>query len=217
VAEIKKTVVSVFVYESLKKMIFEGTLNPGAKIDRKEIAERLGISQTPLNDALNKLTGEGIVEARGREGYFVPDYGPRELAEFFVVRAGLEGVAARLCAEEADGEVIRKITSPFDAFSVAPAQEQLSAYLKADRMFHAGIIVAANVGRLSEIDSYFGFAFRSYEHGLVRPPHETLSEHRAIIAAIRARDGKTAQFAMTDHLLRTRAALLVRVEAVPGE
>lgn len=207
---IQRTVVSTAVYDTVKEMLFDGTWGPGDRIDRKALAARLGVSPTPVNDALHRLTGEGLVESRFRDGFFVPDYSDEDLADLFAVRAGIEGVAARLCAEEAPGEELERFCSLFDPFSRGIPTEGTGDYLRADKAFHAGILAASGSARLREVERFFGHVFRSYEHGLVRSPEETLPEHRRIIDALRSRDGREAQAAMSDHLLRSRKALLDR-------
>lgn len=207
---IQRTVVSTAVYDTVKEMLFDGTWGPGERIDRKALAARLGVSPTPVNDALHRLTGEGLVESRFRDGFFVPDYSDEDLADLFAVRAGIEGVAARLCAEEAPGEELERFCSLFDPFSRGIPPEGTGDYLRADKAFHVGILAASGSARLREVERFFGHVFRSYEHGLVRSPEETLPEHRRIIDALRSRDGREAQAAMSDHLLRSRKALLDR-------
>lgn len=210
---IQRTVVSTAVYDAVKEMLFDGTWVPGDRIDRKALAVRLGVSPTPVNDALHRLTGEGLVESRFRDGFFVPDYSDEDLADLFAARAGIEGVAARLCAEEgAEGEVER-LCSLFDPFSRGIPPEGTGDYLRADKAFHAGILAASGSARLGEVERFFGHVFRSYEHGLVRSPGETLPEHRRIIEALKSRDGREAQAAMSDHLLRSRRALLDRARS----
>ncbi len=207
-APIRRTVVSVEIYTEIKKALFEGDWTPGQRIDRKALAERFGISQTPVNDALNRLTGEGLVESRSRDGFFVPDYDDSELADIFAARAGFESIAARLCADEADEEGKRELALLFEPFGESVAKGSESAYLAADKAFHTGIVRISGSSRLSEVEAAFGLACRSYEHGLVRPPSETLPEHRGILAAILAGEGRAAQLGMAEHLLTTRRFLL---------
>ncbi len=207
---IQRTVVSTAVYDAVKEMLFDGTWVPGDRIDRKALAVRLGVSPTPVNDALHRLTGEGLVESRIRDGFFVPDYSDEDLADLFAVRAGIEGVAARLCAEEALPGEVEKLCALFDPFSRGIPPERTEEYLRADKSFHAGLLAASGSARLREVERFFGHVFRSYEHGLVRSPGETLPEHRRIIEALRSRDGREAQAAMSDHLLRSRRALMDR-------
>jgi len=205
---IRRTIVTLEAYAGIRNALFAGEWAPGDRIDRKELAERFNISQTPINDALNRLTGEGLVESRSHDGFFVPDYDDGELADLFAARAGFESIAARLCAEEAAEADKRKLLEVFEPFgkSVAPAME--SDYLAADKEFHKLVLVISGSLRLNEVESSFGHAFRSYEHGLVRLPSETLSEHRLIVDAIMAGAGHDAQLAMADHLLKTRNVLL---------
>jgi DNA-binding GntR family transcriptional regulator len=207
---IRRTVVSVEIYSEIKKALFEGDWIPGQRIDRKALAERFGISQTPVNDALNRLTGEGLVESRSRDGFFVPDYDNSELADIFAARAGFESIAARLCAEEADTEGKRELALLFEPFGDSVTEGSEAAYLVADKAFHTGIVRISGSSRLSEVEAAFGLACRSYEHGLVRPPSETLPEHRGILAAILAGEGRAAQLGMAEHLLATRRFLLGR-------
>jgi len=206
-------VVSSAVYDAVKEMLFDGTWVPGDRIDRKALAVRLGVSPTPVNDALHRLTGEGLVESRIRDGFFVPDYSDEDLADLFAVRAGIEGVAARLCAEEALPGEVEKLCALFDPFSRGIPPERTEEYLRADKSFHAGLLAASGSARLREVERFFGHVFRSYEHGLVRSPGETLPEHRRIIEALRSRDGREAQAAMSDHLLRSRRALMDRARS----
>jgi DNA-binding GntR family transcriptional regulator len=205
---IRKTVVSAEVYAAIKRSLFEGEWAPGERIDRKALAERFGISQTPVNDALNRLTGEGLIDNRSRDGFFAPLYDDAELADLFAARAGLESIAARLCAEgaaEADKRALAEIFAGFGD-AIRPGSE--AAYLAADKRFHKLVLEISGSIRLNEVEATFGIAYRSYEHGLVRSPGETLAEHRAIVGAILAGDGRAAQLAMAEHLLATRRALL---------
>jgi len=205
---IRKTVVSVEVYAAIKRSLFEGEWAPGERIDRKTLADRFGISQTPVNDALNRLTGEGLIDNRSRDGFFAPLYDDAELADLFAARAGLESIAARLCAEGAAESDKRALAAIFAEFGDAIRPGSEAAYLAADKRFHQLVLEISGSIRLNEVESTFGIAYRSYEHGLVRPPEETLAEHRAIVDAILAGDGRAAQLAMADHLLATRRALL---------
>ena len=214
---IRKTVVSVEVYAAIKRSLFEGEWAPGERIDRKTLAERFGISQTPVNDALNRLTGEGLIDNRSRDGFFAPLYDDAELADLFAARAGLESIAARLCAEGATAADKRALAGIFSGFgdTIKPGSE--AAYLEADKKFHKLVLEISGSARLNEVEATFGLAYRSYEHGLLRPPEETLAEHRTIVDAILAGDGRTAQLAMAEHLLATRRNLLASAKAqTPG-
>jgi len=206
------------VYLRIKRMIVEGGLPAGLHLDRKTLAAELGVSLTPVNEALARLTGERFVERRGpgerkeATGLYVRILPADELAHLFAVRAGLEGIAARLCVERAlqDGrspsyeELCRRFTTfepPFDA-------AKTERYLEEDVAFHEGIIQLAANPVLADIDGNLGCVHRSWIRGLVRPPGETLPEHRAILDAFRALDADAAQALITLHNLRSRDTLL---------
>jgi DNA-binding GntR family transcriptional regulator len=214
---IRRTIVTLEAYAEIRNALFAGEWAPGARIDRKELAERFNISQTPINDALNRLTGEGLVESRSHDGFFVPDYNDGELADLFAARAGFESIAARLCAEEAAEADKLRLLAVFKPFGTEVVQAMENAYLAADKEFHKLVLGISGSIRLNEVESSFGHAFRSYEHGLVRPPSETLSEHRLIVDAIISGAGREAQVAMADHLLTTRNVLLARHHAASAQ
>lgn len=100
-SKIENKILTDLVYEKIKTMIDDGVLLPGSKVNKAELAEMLGVSQTPINDALSRLAGEKFIEQKSRQGYFVRAFSDAELCALFEVRGGLEGVAIRLCAENA--------------------------------------------------------------------------------------------------------------------
>jgi DNA-binding GntR family transcriptional regulator len=215
--KLEPTNVSEEAYLRIKRMIIEGRLPAGEYIDRKALAEELGVSLTPVNEVLARLGGERFVERRGggerKEpmGFYVRTLPGDELAHLFAVRAGLEGIAARLCVERAlqEGpspgyrELCRRFAGfapPFDAAST-------EAYLEEDMHFHEGIIHESGNPVLVDIDGNLGCVHRSWIRGLVRPPEETLPEHRAIIEAFAAMDAEKAQGLIVLHNLRSRDTL----------
>ncbi len=218
-SQLEQTVLGDEVHRRIKIMVLEGEIPNGERIDRKALAALLGVSSTPVNEALARLVGERFVERRsgGREteGFFVPERPQEELAELFAVRAGFEGIAGRLCVEralasaEAAAELDR-LCGLFARFAPPLDAEDERAYLAEDKLFHEGIIAAAGNRVLADIDGNLGCIHRSWARGLVRPPAETLDEHRRIIAAFRARDAARAQELLGEHNLKTRDRLLGR-------
>jgi len=213
---LEATIVAQEVYLRLKRLIVEGELSPGDRIDRRSLALELGVSPTPLNDALSRLIGERFVERRhGRreeEGLYVPERPDGELIHIFAVRAGLEGIAARLAVERVvagdDPRALKALSDCFCGLEPPFDVEKTERYLAEDKLFHEGIIEAAGNPILTDIDQNLGCVHRSWIHGLVRPPEETLCEHRAIIAAFEALDATLVQGLIIDHNLRSRDALM---------
>lgn len=199
------------VYARLKSMILEGMLVPGARINKKELAEALSVSPTPINEAVSRLAGEKLIEQRTRQGFFVRSFDDRSLADLFAVRAGLEGIAVRLCVLEASDEELQRLSGFFVNFTVPVPPTLTYAYMEEDIAFHKAILEASGVDLLKEINANFGYTLRSYEFGLVRPPNDSLPEHHAIVEAIRSRDAVKAGELMTKHHLASRKVLIAKL------
>lgn len=207
------------VYDRIRSMILEGEVKPGSKIERRWIATVLGVSLTPVNEAVARLVGERFLERRigpkrSEEGLFVPLRPEEELVHVFAVRAGIEGIAGRLCAERArDGaepELFKTLCSKFEGFSDPVGEHEEEKYLAEDKAFHECIIKYADNPVLHDLDTNLGLVHRSWIRGLVRQPRETLSEHRAIIAALKRFDPEATCTLLMDHNLRSRAVLISR-------
>jgi DNA-binding GntR family transcriptional regulator len=205
--EMKNRVLFDLVYERIKKMIDQGVLKPGEKINKQQLIEMLGVSQTPINEALSRLTGEKFIEQRSRQGYFIPQYSYAELAQLFELRAAIEGMAARLCAENASDDELKEITAIFDEFTPPFIKKHRAKYLHADKIFHEALVKHSGNPFLLETFSTSGYLPKSYQKGLLRQIEETMPEHLEIIKALKKRDAHLAQEYTIIHLLRTRDKL----------
>src|SRR6056297_540952 len=92
--------VSTLVFETLRKAIVSLTLAPGERLVEREIAQRMGVSRTPVREALRHLEAQGLVEHLPRKGCVVRDIDPAELEEIFSIREALEILALRECAKQ---------------------------------------------------------------------------------------------------------------------
>ena len=198
------------VYARIKSMILDGLLVPGSRINKKDLANALEVSQTPVNEAISRLAGEKLIEQKSRAGFFVRSYDDRELADLYAVRAGLEGIAARLCATEASESDLQRLSNFFISFGLPISPTLTRVYMEEDIAFHKAVLAISGIPLLSEINENFHYTIKSYEHGLMRPPSETLHEHRAIIDALRKRDSVHAGELMIAHHIASRKALIAR-------
>ena len=202
--KLKKDSLSELVYQQISKMIMKHDFPPGEKINRKEIANMLGVSQTPVNEAIIRLTNEGVVEQKERHGFYVKIFTDDDMKELYAVRAGLEGVALRICLEKNDPEVINDLIHAFDGFTFPMDDEEKKKYRKADRFFHEKILFASGNSVISDFLKNFDFLIKCYQKGLIRQPEITLPEHQEIINAIIERKPEKAQILIMNHLLLTR-------------
>ena len=137
---IESRILTDHVYEKIKLMIQDGVLKPGTKVNKKELEAELGVSQTPINDALNRLAGQKHIEQRNRRGYFVRQYTCKELIDLFAARGAIEGMAARLAVENATEEEVEQIARHFEDVSFPLSEDEYHAYERSDRRFHATVI-----------------------------------------------------------------------------
>jgi len=205
------------VYERLKTMIIERDLKPGDKIYQERIAHELGVSRTPLVNALKKLNHEKLVTAIARRGFFVRYFSKKEMIQIFELRELLEGLAARRAAQQISEEEVQALRGFFTDWIPESASRDQKKYAQEDRRFHNFLFEIGGKEFLAEILRTFNLLTMSYQVDrktvLVRPPKETLSEHRAIIDAICNRDPVKSEEETRAHLRRSREKLLQEVGA----
>ncbi len=203
-SKIENKILTDLVYEKLKVMIDDGVLIPGQKINKLELSQMLGVSQTPLNDALSRLAGEKFLEQRSRQGYFVRAFSDEELVALFEMRGALEGMAIRLCCENATADQIEELSDCFEGFIFPLNDKSYMEYVHADKTFHEKLIRYSGNPILWELSRTSGYMIKSNMKGLTRPPEETYPEHMAMIQALKDHDGDKAQQLMIQHHLRSR-------------
>ena len=204
-------------YQILKNMIVERQLLPGDKIPQEKLAEDLGISRTPLINALKFLEKEKLVRSIPRRGFFMRKFTQREMISIFELREVLEGLAARKAAQKITEKQIAQLSRFFQQFGGDKEIADIRAYAREDRRFHNFLLEIGAKEFLKSILETYNIISSSYQvlapEGLVRPPGETIREHRAMIAAIARRDAEAAENIMRQHFKRSRAVLQESVEA----
>ena len=198
------------VAATLREEIFSGTLAPGGFVDEVALCERLEISRTPLREALKVLTAEGLVRHEPRRGCFVNEVTEQDLDEIFPVIALLEGRCAfeAACnASDADLAVLASLHQQLQAHAEA---RRIVDYYQTNHAIHEAIITLANNRWLAQVIGDLRKILKLARlQGLHAPGRldQSLTEHLAVFAALRARDSEGAEAAMRTHLTRQREAL----------
>ena len=200
-------------YERLKRRILEGVLRPGARLSEPALAQALGVSRTPVREALQRLSQEGLVELRPGRGARVRVLSPREVEEVYEVRALIEGEAAARAAGRCDEAGLHRLEAALDALETADPDDY-AAQIAADERFHA-LLVAASGNRVLEqvfhdLDAALALT-RQFSRDLNQTP-ETRAQHRAIVAAIRAGDAAAARAAAEAHVQAFKATVARRIQ-----
>jgi DNA-binding GntR family transcriptional regulator len=194
----------------LRHLIFSGALLPGAFIDEVAIAQQLEISRTPLREALKVLAAEGLVRHEQRRGCFVNQVTEQDLDEIFPVIALLEGRCAFEAARNATEADIAALEVLHERLNKHASAGRITLYYEANFAIHEAIITLANNRWLAQVIVDLRKILKLARLQQLHAPgrlQQSLSEHMAVFAALKARDPEGAEAAMKTHLTRQREAL----------
>jgi DNA-binding GntR family transcriptional regulator len=191
------------------------TFSPGQKLDLSAIEKQLGISRTPLREALARLETEGLVEVVSRSGTYVTDPTPKDVAESFEVRKALELYAIDLALVRASDDELGELESMVAELDRLSRAEDLDAiypqYLTLDHQLHSRLVELAGNRRLSAAHARENvhaqmarIRYRSSE----RPLTIAQGEHERLMAALWRRDPEEAKAEMDAHLERAKRSIL---------
>lgn len=200
------------VFRSLCQALRAGQFRPGDRLREEEVAQRLKVSRTPVREALGRLLAKGFVEPAGGRGLIVRSLDAGEVLELYAMREILEGAAARLAARHASQPEIDALVDLEEAFEAQAGNATEMARL--NHAFHETIFRAAR-------NRYLDSALQELQDGIALlgattftvsgRPSTAAEEHRALIAAIAARDPDRAEHLARTHIqeaLRSRLRLM---------
>lgn len=189
-------------YGLILEAIDQGVYRPGDRMVESELAERFGVSRTPIREALQRLETQSLLTRDGRS-LIVASLDHNQLAELYVVRAHLEGLAARLAAQHATPEEMRVLRDMVEADRKLVGDP--GALSRANRRFHKQIHLAShNRYLVQQLDFvHRTMALLASTSLAVEGRSKTaVDEHDAIVRAIEARDGDAADEALRNHISR---------------
>jgi DNA-binding GntR family transcriptional regulator len=217
-------------YTALRERIISGELLPGAVVSEASLAKELGVSRTPVGEALRRLSHEGFVHQIPRYGTVVREISATDLRELFEIREALEGMAASKAAASISAEALDELESLCaaneaelegvkESGSDVVEGESLRRFLAADMAFHMLIIASANNRRLSELleqtrSISVMFNARRGVHSVARV-EEANAYHRQILTALASRDSSGATEAVIRHI-RVSCEQSLRAHQPPG-
>lgn len=187
--------------EQIEEQIATGQLPPGGALDEATLADRFGVSRTPVREALIQLAAEGLIEIRPRRGAVVTSLGPARLLEMFEVMAELEAMCARLAARRMTEAERADLSAAHLACEAA--RPDPDAYFYANERFHAAIYAGSHNGFLGEQAMQLHRRLRPYRRLQLRVRDRiatSYAEHEAIVHAIVAGDAAAAAAALRQHV-----------------
>ncbi|GGC40601.1 GntR family transcriptional regulator [Novosphingobium marinum] len=194
-------------YDTIRAMILSGELAAGDQLAEETLAERCGVSRTPVRDALRRLEAELLVRRSDSQRTFVSDWSLDDVEDAFELRAMLEGMAARRAAERMDQATIERLRlcNARLGAAIRGARADVASFLEENRLFHEIILKAADSRRLASLLGSLieqPVVWRTAQHygpGAFARSH---SEHEDLLAAFARGDGAWAEAVMAGHIRR---------------
>ncbi len=189
------------VFRNLRKAIITGELPPGERLLETQLGEKLGVSRTPIREAIRKLELEGLVVMVPRKGAQVAQFTPKDIKDVLEVRAALEALAVRLACQRMDERSFLRLQLVITEYEYAAKENDIETMIEKDVEFHEIIFNATENDKLIQMFGNLGEQVHRFRIAYLKNTEESISvqeEHMEILQALRDKDAdKAAQLAMT--------------------
>jgi DNA-binding GntR family transcriptional regulator len=198
------------IRDELADEIARGRLGPGAALDEMSLAERFGVSRTPIREAIRQLEAFGFADARPRRGAVVATITDERLDEMFLVMAEMEGLCSRFAAANMTPDDHAALLEIHEGSRRAAEAHEVERYYEYNTRFHAAIYAGTHNSFLEELTLHVRRRVAPYRRAQFRVSGRldlSYKEHDAVVQAILRGDGAGAQAAMNGHLKIVRGAV----------
>lgn len=203
--------------DRIREMIRKGVLETGQRIVENELCVELGISRTPVREALRSLSAEGLIRLVPNKGAYVSQPSAQEIRELFYVMAILEGACARIAATKLTDQDLAKVEAVHRDLEAGYARRDQEAYIRANNAYHTLIQEMAQNQTLNQVINGLRqkIFLHRYRQLYVKDRFDcSIREHRDLLEAFRGRDADAAEALMKRHLCKQGEALL---DSLPEE
>lgn len=199
------------VFKEIEGAILGGELVPGQAITEQKMSEALGVSRTPVREALRQLESEGLVTGVPNKGFFVSGLSEKDIDDIYTIRIRIEGLAARWAAKNINDDQLKELLDTVELQEFYASKNDYLQMRQLDSTFHEIIYTASGSRPLKNILTQF--------HNYIQKPREisikysgraveSIKEHRQIYDAISSRDGDKAEEYISNHILKAKENLL---------
>ncbi len=193
------------ILETIRDAILKGSLKPGERVSEPDLAERFGISRTPIREAFRQLESEGYLVVVPRKGAVVASLSERDIEEFYAIKIILEGFAARMAADKLTEKEIERLESINERLHKIAKDGDVKTFFRVHNEFHEVFIKAAGNDKLSEMINQLVMKFKRLRLASLSQPGRmvvSIEDHQDMIQAFRDHDGNRA-----DSLVRHAATI----------
>jgi DNA-binding GntR family transcriptional regulator len=184
------------ILETIRDAILKGSLKPGEKVAEPELAERFGISRTPIREAFRQLESEGYLTVIPRKGAVVAALSERDVQEFYAIKSILEGYAAELAAQNLSDKDLAKLEMINEKLKRLADEGDVKAFYRVHNEFHDTFLKAADNSKLYELIHQLGMKFSRLRMASLSVNGRmaiSVAEHDKLLDAFRRHDGKSAE------------------------
>jgi DNA-binding GntR family transcriptional regulator len=201
----EKQNISEDLVQLIKQQIIEGELNPGDRIVETKFAKDLGISQTPVREAIRQLSGEGVVVIVPNKGPMVRELNMQDVFEIYSLRAVYEGLAIRLAIRNASDQDIQELESVYEDMKRKMNDDEVPSLLEESLYIHQSIIRLSKHERLIRMYKTISFQIALVNRilGRASTKQKEVEQHWELIDAMRRRDPDHAEGVMREHIHRS--------------
>jgi DNA-binding GntR family transcriptional regulator len=199
------------VFESLKQAIIQENITAGEWLVESHIAETLGISRTPVREAIHKLEREGLIERQPRGGFTVLGLNRNDIEETFGIRSVLEGYAARLAAEKHKKEELAPLEKKIEEFQNALERKKMDVLPVINTEFHDMLYALSKSPKLVHMINGLQDQIYRYRELILKEKRFAVTsnrDHFELLKLIRKRDVEGAEHLVRDHILRGQEMVL---------
>ena len=199
------------VFDNLKQAIIRGNITPGEWLVESHIAQMLGMSRTPVREAIHKLEREGLIERQPRGGFTVLGLGREDIEETFGIRSVLEGYAAKLATEKHQSKELKALEKKIEEFQICLKKRQLDLLPNINTEFHDLLYALSKSPRLIHmINALRDQIFRFRQMILKDDELANISneDHIRMLKFMRKRDAEGVERLVRDHILRGQDEIL---------
>ena len=198
------------LYDELKKAILTCRIKPGTRLKEVELAEQMGVSRTPIREAMRQLEKDNLIYITPRRGTYVSELSMDDIDNMFIIREPLEGLAAYLAAQSATKEQMDEIRTEMEKCEELLKNNDLEKMAEADLLFHNAIAYASNneylISILTDLQvqvlRFRTVYFRSRERA-----EAAVEDHRKVFDAISSGDADKAKKSLITHIKRLRETI----------
>lgn len=202
------------VYAVIKQMIADYRFQPGTRLNVEQLAKEMGVSRTPVWEAISRLEQEGLVETIPNRGVFMAVLTPEKALDLYAVRESLEGVAGRLAAQHISEDSLKAMEANLEKQEQVIARSDLIGYSQLDFEFHAIVYEASGNPVLQELLETIKNKMRPLSLEVEPYLSQLFEDHRCIIEALRTGDPFTAEEVFVRH--NRRMIELIKSRMITG-